>query len=99
MAVRLGQLPLPWLPEGAAEVAAGRPGAWGGWPRRGWVARDGHVCWGAGDEAGRKLAAVQLTATGAEKVKEVAAAWGGTRPRSGGGRRRARGRGRRAGPG
>ena len=32
-------------------------------------------CWEPGDEAGRRLAALQLIQTGAAKVKEVAAAW------------------------
>ena len=62
MAARLTQVPLPWLPEGAVEVArgvgivAGEDGAGQVWVH-GMLA----FCWGAGDEASRRLAMVQLT--------------------------------------
>src|ERR1035441_7310166 len=61
MAVRLMQAPLPWLPEGATEIApgvglaSGDDGSGTGW---------GHgmatFCWEAGGDASRRLAAVQL---------------------------------------
>src|ERR1035437_1744922 len=57
MAVRLMQAPLPWLPEGATEIAPG-----GG--------RE------AGDDASRRLAAVQLAELKAATQKQVAAGFG-----------------------
>jgi transposase-like protein len=77
MAVRLGQLPLPWLPEGAIEIAPGigvvLDGDGGG---TAWVHGMATYAWGAGDWACRKLAAVQLAeVTGAHK-KDIAAAFG-----------------------
>ena len=76
MAAQLIQAPLPWLPDGAAEVARGvglvtcddGSGAV-------WVHGMLTFCWEPGDEAGRRLAALQLIQTGAAKVKEIAAAW------------------------
>ena len=61
MAGRLSQLPLPWIPDGAAEVARGiglepLPGGGGAV----WVHGLMTFCWDGGDEAGRRLAAVQL---------------------------------------
>ena len=77
MAVRLGQLPLPWLPEGAIEIVPGIgvvPGGDGGGTA--WVHGMATYAWGAGDWACRKLAAVQLAElTGADK-KDIAAAFG-----------------------
>jgi hypothetical protein len=77
MTVRLSQLPLPWLPEGAVQVAPGigvvldEDG--GGTV---WVHGMATFWWAAGDWAGRKLAAVQLAElTGAEK-QDIAAAFG-----------------------
>jgi transposase len=77
MAVRLRQLPLPWLPEDAVQVAPGvgvvldADGA-----GTVWVHGMATFCWAAGDWAGRKLAAVQLAElTGADK-KDIAAAFG-----------------------
>ena len=77
MAVRLGQLPLPWLPEGAVQVAPGIGvvlDADGGGAA--WIHGMAAYWWAAGDWAGRKLAAVQLAElTGADK-KDIAAAFG-----------------------
>jgi hypothetical protein len=74
MAARLIQAPLPWLPDGAAEVARG-VGLVTGDDGSGavWVHGMLTFCREPGDEAGRRLAALQLIATGAAKVKEVAA--------------------------
>src|SRR5271165_2996642 len=62
MAARLTQVPLPWLPEGAVEVARG-VGIVAGEDGSGqvWVHGMLAFCWGAGDEASRRLAMVQLT--------------------------------------
>jgi hypothetical protein len=77
MTVRLSQLPLPWLPEDAVQVAPGigvvldEDG--GGTV---WVHGMATFWWAAGDWAGRKLAAVQLAElTGAGK-QDIAAAFG-----------------------
>src|SRR6266851_5690285 len=77
MAARLAQAPLPWLPAGAAEVAPGvglvaLPDGGGAVQLHGMMT----FCWEAGDEAGRRLAAVQLTEIGAATQKQVAAAFG-----------------------
>ena len=76
MARMLGQLPLPLLPAGAAEIA----------PGVGFVASDdgglvtvhglATFAWDAGDEAGRRLAAVQLVRLRAASQGQVAAAFG-----------------------
>jgi transposase len=77
MAMRLCQLPLPWLPEGAARIAPGvgvvlDPDGGG----VAWVHGMAAYSWAAGDWACRKLAAVQLAElTGADK-KDIAAAFG-----------------------
>jgi len=77
MVMRLRQLPLPWLPEGAVQVAPGIGvvlDADGGGTV--WVHGMAAYWWAAGDRAGRKLAAVQLAElTGADK-KDIAAAFG-----------------------
>ena len=77
MVMRLRQLPLPWLPEDAVQVAPGIGvvlDADGGGTV--WVHGMATSCWAAGDWAGRKLAAVQLAElTGADK-KDIAAAFG-----------------------
>jgi len=77
MAVRLSQLPLPWLPEGAIEIAPGIGVVLGGdGAGTAWVHGMATYAWGAGDWACRKLAAVQLAElTGADK-KDIAAAFG-----------------------
>ena len=76
MARMLGQLPLPLLPAGAAEIAPGvgllavEDG--------GLVAVHGLAtfAWDAGDEAGRRLAAVQLVRLRAASQGQVAEAFG-----------------------
>src|SRR6516164_1700684 len=76
MARMLSQLPLPLLPPGAAEIA----------PGVGFLAgQDGGLvtvhglatfAWDAGDEAGRRLAAVQLVRLRAASQAQVAVAFG-----------------------
>ena len=77
MAVRLVQAPLPWLPEGAAEIAPG-VGLASGDDGSGtvWVHGMATLCWEAGDDASRRLAAVQLTELKAATQKQVAAGFG-----------------------
>ena len=77
MAGMLTQLPLPLLPAGAAEIAPGVglvTGAGGG----GLVSVHGLAtfAWDAGDEAGRRLAAVQLVRLHAVSQAQAAAAFG-----------------------
>jgi len=76
MARMLGQLPLPLLPAGAAEIAPGVGLLTG---------RDGGLvvvhglatfAWDAGDEAGRRLAAVQLVRLRAASQGQVAEGFG-----------------------
>jgi transposase len=74
---KLIQAPLPWLPGGAAEIAPGvglldLPGGGG----QMWVHGMATFTWDAGDEAGRRLAAVQVTQLKAATQKQVAAALG-----------------------
>jgi transposase-like protein len=76
MARMLSQLPLPLLPAGAAEIA----------PGVGFMAGDGGglvtvhglatFAWDAGDEAGRRLAAVRLVRVRAASQGQVAEAFG-----------------------
>src|ERR1035437_2609501 len=77
MAVRLMQAPLPWLPEDATEIARG-VGLMSGDDGSGtvWVHGMATFCWEAGDEACRRLAAVQLTELKAATQKQVAAGVG-----------------------
>ena len=77
MAGMLTQLPLPLLPAGAAEIAPGVgliAGAGGG----GLVSVHGLAtfAWDGGDEAGRRLAAVQLVRLRAVSQARAAAAFG-----------------------
>jgi hypothetical protein len=77
MAAMLSQLPLPLLPVDAAEIAPGVgvvPGPAGG----GLVVVHGLAtfAWDAGDEAGRRLAAVQLVRLRAAGQVQVAEAFG-----------------------
>jgi Helix-turn-helix domain len=77
MAGMLTQLPLPLLPAGAAEIAPGVglvTGAGGG----GLVSVHGLAtfAWDAGDEAGRRLAAVQLVRLRAVSQAQAAMAFG-----------------------
>jgi Transposase protein len=78
MTAMLTQLPLPWLPEGAAEIAPGvglMIGPDGGVV---WVHGMATFAWDAGDEAGRRLAAVGLCSPRlkAASQEQVAAAFG-----------------------
>jgi len=77
MARMLSQLPLPLLPSGAAEIAPGVGLAAGG-DGSGLVTVHGLAtfAWDAGDEAGRRLAAVQLVRLRAASQGQVAAAFG-----------------------
>src|SRR5258708_15836594 len=77
MAAMLTQLPLPTLPAGAAEIAPGVGLVTG--PDGGLVCVHGLAtfAWDAGDEAGRRLAAVQLVRLRAASQAAVAAAFGG----------------------
>jgi hypothetical protein len=75
--IRLTQAVLPWLPGDAAEIAPGvglldLPGGGG----QMWVHGMATFTWDAGDEAGRRLAAVQVTQLKAATQKQVAAALG-----------------------
>src|SRR3954451_16970973 len=76
MAQTLSQLPLPMLPAGAAEIAPGvglLTGADGGLVGVHGLAT---FAWDAGDEAGRRLAAVQLVRLRAASRGQVAEAFG-----------------------
>jgi hypothetical protein len=79
MAAGLAQAPLPWLPEGAAEIARG-VGLVTGDDGSGavWVHGMMTFCWDARDEASRRLAAVQLAELKAATQKQVAAGFGTT---------------------
>ncbi len=76
MAAMLTQLPLPLLPPGAAEIAPGVGVVTG--PEGGLVVVHGLAtfAWDAGDEAGRRLAAVQLVRLRAASQAQVAEAFG-----------------------
>jgi transposase len=71
------QAPLPWLPEGATEIAPG-VGLASGDDGSGtvWVHGMATFCWEAGDDASRRLAAVQLAELKAATQKQVAAGFG-----------------------
>jgi transposase-like protein len=77
MARMLTQAPLPWLPAGAEEIAPGvgiQPGGDGGGVA--WAHGLATFAWDGGDEAARRLAAVQLVRLGAATQKQVAAGFG-----------------------
>src|SRR5258707_14022857 len=76
MGAMLTQLPLPLLPPGAAEIAPGVGVVTG--PEGGLVVVHGLAtfAWDAGDEAGRRLAAVQLVRLRAASQAQVAEAFG-----------------------
>jgi hypothetical protein len=77
MAKMLTQAPLPLLPAGAEEIAPGAGMVT--WPDGGgvvWVHGLATFAWNAGDEAGRRLAAVQLVQLKAASQRQVAAAFG-----------------------
>src|SRR5579863_10660171 len=76
MAPMLSQLPLPLMPPGAAEIAPGvglLAGEDGGLVTVHGLAT---FAWDAGDEAGRRLAAVQLVRLRAASQAQVAGAFG-----------------------
>jgi len=77
MARMLSQLPLPLLPAGAAEIAPD-VGMLAGGDGSGLVTVHGLAtfAWDAGDEAGRRLAAVQLVRLRAASQGQVAEAFG-----------------------
>jgi transposase len=77
MAAMLIQAPLPWLPGDAEEIAPGVGLVTG--PDGGgvvWVHGLATFAWDGGDEAGQRLAAVQLVALRAATQRQVAAAFG-----------------------
>jgi transposase-like protein len=77
MAGRLSQLPLPWIPDGAAEVARGVGlESFGGGGGAVWVHGLMTFCWEGGDEAGCRLAAVQLAELKAATQQQIADAFG-----------------------
>ncbi len=77
MAGGLPQLPLPWIPDGAAEVArgVGLESLCGGGGAV-WVHGLMTFCGDGGDEAGRRLAAVQLAELKAATQQQIADASG-----------------------
>src|SRR5260221_13157592 len=85
MAAMLTQLPLPLLPAGAAEIAPGVGVVTG--PEGGLVVVHGLAtfAWDAGDEAGRRLAAVQLVRLRAASQAPGAGGVGGGPVTGGGG--------------
>jgi transposase len=78
MAALLTQPPLPWLPEGAVEIAPGVGLVAGPDGGVAWVHGMAAFAWDAGDEAGRRLAAVGLCSPRlrAATQEQVAAAFG-----------------------
>ena len=76
MARMLSQLPLPLLPGGAAEIAPGVGFATGDGGGLVTVHGLATFAWDAGDEAGRRLAAVQLVRLRAASQGQVAEAFG-----------------------
>src|SRR6266702_4254255 len=76
MAGMLMQAPLPWLPAGAAEIAPGVGIERGGACGVVWVHGLATFAWDAGDEASRRLAAVQLVRLRAAAQGQVAGAFG-----------------------
>jgi hypothetical protein len=78
MTAMLTQLPLPWLPEAATEIAPGVGLAAGPGGGVVWVHGMATFAWDAGDEAGRRLAAVLLCSPRlkAASQEQVAAAFG-----------------------
>src|SRR5271165_3853093 len=79
MAAGLAQAPLPWLPADATEIAGGvglvTAGDGSG---QVWVHGMMTFCWQGGDEASRRLAAVQLAELKAATQKQAAAGFGTT---------------------
>ena len=76
MARMLTQAPLPWLPGDAEEIAPGVGIQADGDGGVAWVHGLAAFAWDGGDEAARRLAAVQLVRLGAATQRQVAAAFG-----------------------
>src|SRR4249920_2093198 len=76
MARMLTQAPLPWLPGDAEEIAPGVGIQADGDGGVAWVHGLAAFAWDGGDEAARRLAAVQLGRLGAAAQRQVAAAFG-----------------------
>jgi hypothetical protein len=76
MARVLTQAPLPWLPGDAAEIAPGVGIQADGGGGVAWVHGLAAFAWDGGDEAARRLAAVQLVRLGAATQRQVAAGFG-----------------------
>src|ERR1035441_2829009 len=76
MAAMLTQVPLPWLPGDAEEIAPGVGVVAGDGGGVGWVHGLGTLAWGGGGEGARRLAAVQLVRLRAASQRQVAAAFG-----------------------
>ncbi len=77
MARMLTQAPLPWLPDDAVEIAPGAGiQADGGGGGVAWAHGLACFAWDGGDEAARRLAAVQLVRLGAATQRQVAAGFG-----------------------
>src|SRR6266566_1712654 len=80
MTAMLTQLPLPWLPEGATEIAPGVGLAAGPGGGVVWVHGMATFAWDTGDEAGRRLAAVLLCSP---RLKATTGSPGSAMPMSG----------------
>src|ERR1039458_4090518 len=76
MAAMLTQVPLPWLPAGAEEIAPGVGVVAGDGGGVVWVHGLATFAWDGRDEATRRLAAVQLVRLRAASQRQVAAAFG-----------------------
>jgi hypothetical protein len=76
MAAMTAQPPLPMLPGEAIPVGTAAGMVEGGAGGVVFVHGSATFAWDAGDEAGRRLAAVQLVRVKAAKAREVAAAFG-----------------------
>jgi transposase len=76
MVAMLTQIPLPLLPADAAEIARGVGVVTGPAGGVAWVHGLAAFAWDAGDEAGRRFAAVQLVRLAAAGQAEVAGAFG-----------------------
>ena len=72
----LTQAPLPWLPGDAEEIAPGVGITADGGGGVAWVHGLATFAWDGGDEAARRLAAVQLVRLRAATQRQVAAAFG-----------------------
>jgi len=75
VAAMLTQVPLPWLPADAEEIAPGVGVVTGGGSGVVWVHGLATFAWDRGDEAARRLAAVQLVRLRAATQRQVAVAF------------------------